>query len=435
MDLRIPPNSLDVERSILASCMCSESAWIEAQESIVAEQFYHPMHQKVFKAMVDHDTTDIIALCNHLENQNIAAVDISTIAACASTPTIAEYVRILREKYQLREIIRACGVATTESFNPEENPLDVVARFEKAVIEPMTTGRKGGAVRVSEILPAVFEEIDGYLRGISAGIPTGIIDLDKSTGGLQKGDLIVIAGRPSMGKTALALNILQKICVSKQVSALMFSLEMTRNQIIQRMLCTEARMSLHALRAGLTARRELPRLSEAAGPMNESPLYIDDTAGQTVREMRTQCRITNRKSALGLVVVDYIQLAGVGGSGRESRNEQVSAVSRGLKNLAKEFNCPVVALSQLSRDCEKRTDKRPMLSDLRDSGAIEQDADVVMFLYRDHVYNESTPDSDAEIIISKQRNGPTGTVKVFWDGLEMRFKNIEKNIPEQEYAK
>jgi replicative DNA helicase len=350
----------------------------------------------------------------------------------ATSANIEYYAKILREKATLRTLISTAAEITTDCFNTELDSQEVLDKAESRVFDIAESRIKNRFETVGQLLPRTFEEIDGYAKGSFKGILTGFAELDEMTTGLQHGDLVIIAGRPSMGKTSFSLSIAMNAAIHGKHPTAIFSLEMSKQQLAQRMLCGEARVNMHLLRSGKLPKRDYPRLSLAAGPLSEAPLYIDDTPGITVLEVRAKARRLKAQSNLSCVIIDYLQLMGSSGP-VESRQQEISQISRSLNGIAKELDVPVVVLSQLSRAPEQRTgNHRPQLSDLRESGAIEQDADLVMFVYRDEVYNkeDESVKGTAEIIIGKQRNGPIGTVNVAFVKDYARFDNLTERVAE-----
>jgi replicative DNA helicase len=351
----------------------------------------------------------------------------------ATSANVEYYAKILREKETLRELITTAASITTDCFDNEIEAQELLDRAESKIFSISESRIKNRFESVGQLLPRTFEEIaDFYTKGSFKGVLTGFTELDEMTTGLQKSDLVIIAGRPSMGKTSFALSIAINAAVHGKRSTAIFSLEMSKQQLVQRLLCGEARVNMHLLRSGKLPKRDLPRLSLAAGPLSEAPLYIDDTPGISVLEVRAKARRLKAQNNLDLVIVDYLQLMGSSGS-VESRQQEISQISRSLKGVAKELDVPLVVLSQLSRAPEQRTgNHRPQLSDLRESGAIEQDADVVMFVYRDEVYNreDEAVKGKAEIIIGKQRNGPIGSVNVSFIKDYARFDNLSDQVME-----
>jgi replicative DNA helicase len=433
---RIPPQALDVERTVLGSMLIDGNAAINAMESLSEDCFYATANRQIFACLRDMFEKsipfDILTLAEELRKRNI----LETVGAepyladlvdnVATSANIEYHVKILQEKSTLRNLISTSAEITSSCFSGEADAGEVLDRAEAKIFGISEARIKNSFESLGQLLPKTFEDIDRYSKGGVQGIPTGFIELDGMTSGLQRSDLIIVAGRPSMGKTAFALSIALHASVGAKYPTAIFSLEMSKSQLAQRMLCAEARINMHQLRSGKLPHKELPKLSIAAGPLSEAPLFIDDTPGITVLELRAKARRLKAKQNLSFIIIDYLQLMGSTGK-VENRQQEISQISRALKGIAKELDVPVIALSQLSRAVEQRGgDHRPQLSDLRESGAIEQDADVVMFVFREEVYNKDVPDNEkgkAEIIIGKQRNGPIGKVDVSFIKDYARFEN------------
>ncbi|MBR0105521.1 MAG: replicative DNA helicase, partial [Firmicutes bacterium] len=352
----------------------------------------------------------------------------SITSASANSVNIKHYADIVEGKSILRSLISASSEISGHSYKSDEDVNQILDLAEKSIFDISQKRHTGSAVHISDITVSVFEKIEeAYANGKKiTGIPTGFMDFDFKTAGLQPSDLILIAARPSMGKTALALNIVQNAAIRQGIPVAVFSLEMSSNQLVNRILCSEAMVDAQKVKTGNLTEDDWPKLIEAMGPISEAPIYIDDTPGITPMELRAKCRRLKIEHGIGLVVIDYLQLMS-SDSGRDSRQQEISEISRSLKAIAREMDVPVIALSQLSRACEQRSDKRPMLSDLRESGAIEQDADIVAFLYREEYYFPDTEKKNqAELIIAKQRNGPTGTVDLMWLNQYTKFTSKAK---------
>ncbi|MBN1129653.1 MAG: replicative DNA helicase [Chitinispirillaceae bacterium] len=439
---RIPPQSLDVERTILGSMLIDTHAASTVFEFLDEQAFYASANRKVFMCMKEmfekSVPIDVITLADALrKKQWLEAVGEETYLAelaesIATSANIEHYAGILREKATLRNLISTAAEITTDCFNTDLDAQEVLDKAESRVFDIAESRIKNRFETVGQLLPRTFEEIDGYAKGGFQGIQTGFAELDEMTTGLQKSDLVIIAGRPSMGKTSFSLSIAMNAAIHHKHATAIFSLEMSKQQLAQRMLCGEARVNMHLLRSGKLPKRDYPRLSLAAGPLSEAPIFVDDTPGITVLEVRAKARRLKAQNNLSLVIIDYLQLMGSTGK-IESRQQEISQISRSLKGVAKELDVPVIVLSQLSRAPEQRTgNHRPQLSDLRESGAIEQDADLVMFVYRDEVYNKEDESIKgvAEIIIGKQRNGPIGTVNVAFVKDYARFENLTERVGE-----
>ncbi|HET6344626.1 MAG TPA: replicative DNA helicase [Myxococcota bacterium] len=434
---RLPPQDVDAERSVLGAMLLDDGAVSEAMALLTPDAFYRPAHGRIYEAMMalyeKNEPLDEITLAAQLKSMNqLEAVGGATFLASLteSVPTAANviyYARIVRNRALTRKLINA-ATAIAGSGYEGGGDIDVLLDEAEAKIFEITSARDTkGFTSLKEIVKDAFKLIEKLYDAKQpiTGVSTGFKDLDDKTSGLQSSDLIIVAGRPSMGKTAFALNVAQNAAVMNKTPCAVFSLEMSKEQLVMRMLCSEARIESQRIRQGRLNDRDWPRLAQAAGRLAEAPLYIDDTGSISVLEMRAKCRRLQAEKGLGLIVVDYLQLMRGRPGTENSREREISEISRGLKALAKELSVPVIALSQLNRSLEQRQDKRPVLSDLRESGAIEQDADVICFVYRDEYYNPESEDKGiAEIIIGKQRNGPTDTVKLTFKRDFTRFENF-----------
>ena len=439
---RIPPQALDVERTVLGSMLIDIHAAVSGMELLDENCFYSNANRHIFLCMREmfekNIPIDLITLADILRKKSLLeSVGEETYLAelaesIATSANMEYYAGILMEKATLRQMITVAGEITTECFNTEIEPQEILDKAEAKIFGISESRIKNKFESVAQLLPKTFEDIEGYSKGSFKGILTGFTELDEMTTGLQRSDLVILAGRPSMGKTALALTMALNAAVKSKCATAIFSLEMSKAQLVQRMLCSEARVNMHQLRSGTLPKRDLPKLSFAAGPLAEAPIFVDDTPAITVLELRAKARRLKAQNNLGLVIIDYLQLMG-SSSKIESRQQEISQISRSLKGVAKELDVPIVALSQLSRAVEQRTgNHRPQLSDLRESGAIEQDADVVLFVYRDEVYNKEDESirGKAEIIIGKQRNGPIGTANVAFIKDFAKFENLSERVEE-----
>ena len=417
--------------------MLDSSGWDRVADKVREEDFYRRDHQLVFRAiasLVDaNDPCDVLTVTEWLGAHGDGKFEggLAYVGELAeSTPSaanVAAYAEIVRERAVLREMIAAGSAIADRAYRTEGRPaVDLVEEAEQLVYAIGDRRRSGaGPEAIRDVLVGVLERIDELhqVEGHVTGVPTGFLDLDRYTAGFQQGDLIVVAGRPSMGKTALALNIVESAAIRTKLAAIVFSMEMSSEQLTMRFMSALGGIDAHKVRTGKLEDADWPRLTSAMTMLNESRIFLDDSANLTPTELRARCRRLKREHDIGLVVVDYLQLMHVPGTS-ENRATEISEISRSLKALARELEVPVVALSQLNRSLESRANRRPMLSDLRESGAIEQDADVILFIYRDEVYNEDTTDrGKAEIIIGKQRNGPTGTVTLTFLGRIAKFGN------------
>ncbi len=435
--LRVPPNSIEAERAVLGGLLLDASGWDRVVDRIREEDFYRRDHQFVFRAIASlidaNHPCDVVTVSEWLDAHGDAKVEggLAFVGELAeSTPSaanVAAYAEIVRERAVLREMITAGSAIADRACRREGRPVTELVEEAEQLVYAIGDRRRSasGPEPIRDVLVGVFERIDELhqFEGDITGVPTGFIDLDRRTAGLQRGDLIVVAGRPSMGKTALALNIVESAAIRTKLAAVVFSMEMSSEQLTMRFLSALGGIDAHRVRTGKLEDVDWPRLTSAMTMLNESRIFLDDSGDLTPTELRARCRRLKREHDIGLVVVDYLQLMHVPGTS-ENRATEISEISRSLKALARELEVPVVALSQLNRGLEARSEKRPMLSDLRESGAIEQDADVILFIYRDEVYNEESADKGkAEIIIGKQRNGPTGTVTLTFLGRIAKFGN------------
>lgn len=438
---RVPPQDLEGERSVLGAMMLERSAVTACIETLKPEDFYRPAHGYIFEAILElfekNEPVDEVTVHSALKLTGrldaVGGIDYLN-ELCASTPTAANvdhYARMVRNAALTRKLINAATGIVSAGYEGASDVNVLLDQAESTVFEITSSRDQRSYTEMKDAVKDAFKQIEKLYerRDPITGVPTQYYDLDKMTSGLQPSDLIIVAGRPSMGKTAFALNMAQNAALKTGTPVLVFSLEMSTAQLVMRMLCSEARIDAHKLRAGALSKNDWPRLARAAGDLAEAPIFIDDTGSIPVLEMRAKARRLKAERDLGLIVVDYLQLMR-GRANSEGREKEISEISRGLKALAKELNVPVVALSQLNRSLEQRQDKRPMLSDLRESGAIEQDADVIMFVYRDEYYNpESAEKGIAEIIIGKQRNGPVGTVQLRFVNSNVRFENLSREEP------
>jgi replicative DNA helicase len=419
---RILPHDIEAERAVLGSILISNEAIYTAIEQIDPDDFYRPQHQRVFRVMQElakrSEPVDVVTLQSLLSSRGEleGAGGLSGIVELGeAVPTAANvryYLDIVRKKAMLRRLISAATEIASGAYESAE-PEETVDAAEKAIFEIAKTKAKQGVTPIAEIVATTFQRIEKLAeeRKPITGVSTGLHRLDVTTAGLQPSDLIIVAGRPSMGKTAFSIGMGLHASTVDGKTVAIFSLEMSKESLVTRMLCSDGRIDSARLRGGFLNEDDWPKLARAAGRISEAPIYIDDSGALSVLELRAKCRRLAAEAGLDLIVVDYLQLMR-GSPGAQSREQEISEISRGLKALAKELDVPVVALSQLNRAVEQRVDKRPGLADLRESGAIEQDADVIMFVYRDEVYNKDTEHKGiAEIIVGKQRNGPVGTVR------------------------
>jgi replicative DNA helicase len=435
---RIPPQNLEAEQSVLGAMLIDREGILAAAEHLRPADFYRDAHQKIFRAMLAltdrGEPVDLITLVEELRqrNQLEATGGLTYLTTLANmVPTAANvgyYARIVRDKAVLRSLISASARIAARAFDAAGDADDILDEAEQTIFEVSRRTNQQGFARIKDVLKDTFDRIDRLWtnKGGVTGISTGFRDLDEITCGLQNSDLIIIAARPSMGKTTLALNIAQHIAVNDRQPVAVFSLEMSKEQLVQRLLCAQAEIDAQRLRRGFLSDDDYPKLTRAAGPLSEAPLFIDDTAAISVMEMRAKARRLKAEHGLAAVFVDYLQLMR-GNEKSENRQQEISAISRSLKALAKELNVPVVALSQLSRAVEQRDKKRPVLSDLLESGGIEANADLVAFIYREGYYKREIENRfETEIIIAKQRNGPVGTVSLYFQENYNRFRTTTR---------
>ena len=437
---RVLPHSIEAEQSVIGSMLMDREAVIAASEIITGSDFYQQQYGIMFDAMVElfneGKPVDLVTLQDRLKEKDVppevSSLDFvrDIITIVPTSANVKSYATIVSEKAVLRRLIKTTEEIANTCYAGKEPLENILADTEKSIFDLLQN--KGGQefVAIKQVAINVLEKIeDAYKnQGTVTGIPSGFIDLDYKLSGFQPSDFILIAARPSMGKTAFVLNIAQHVAFRQNLAVAIFSLEMSKEQLVNRLFSLESHVDAQILRTGNLSDTDWEKLIEGAGTIGSSRMIIDDTSGITISEMRSKCRKYKLEMGLDLVIIDYLQLMSGSNSRRnESRQQEISEISRSLKGLARELNVPVIALSQLSRAVEQRTDKRPMLSDLRESGAIEQDADVCMFIYRDDYYNPDTEDKNiAEIIIAKQRNGPIGTVRLAWMPQYTRFGNEER---------
>ena len=437
---RVMPNSLEAEQSVIGSMIMDREAIIAASEILLKEDIYHQQYGVLFEAMVElfneGQPADLVTLQNRLKEKDVPP-EVSSleyvrdlVAAVPTSANVKYYAQIVKEKAVLRKLIKVTENIENECYLGKESLEVILEDTEKKVFELLQNRGGGDYVPIKQVVINTLEKIElaSKTKGNVTGIATGFVDLDYKMAGLQPSDLILVAARPSMGKTAFVLNIAQYVAFHSNLTAAIFSLEMSKEQLVNRMFSLESRVDAQVLRSGNLADSDWEKLIEAAGVIGASNLIIDDTPGISISELRSKCRKYKLEHDLKLVIIDYLQLMSGSGRSTDSRQQEISDISRSLKALARELNVPVIALSQLSRAVEQRPDHRPMLSDLRESGAIEQDADVVMFIYRDDYYNKDSENKNiAEIILAKQRNGPIGTVNLVWLPQYTKFANLERN--------
>ncbi len=438
--LKLPPHSLEAEQSVLGGLMIAGDVWDSVADMVGEGDFFRPEHRSIFACMSrlveQEQPIDVVTLAETLaRNGELDAVGGTAYLAeiASGTPSVANiraYAQAVRERSIFRALISAANSIADTSFNPEGRSSDeVLDEAERRIMQIAEERPKAGGLEpINPLLKQAVDKIDELFNNDDAitGLSTGFEKLDEMTSGMQKSDLVIVAARPSMGKTTFAMNLVENVLLRYEQPVLVFSMEMPANQLMMRMLSSVGKIDQGRVRSGKLEEEDWPKLSAAVSKLKDRPLFIDDTAALTPTEVRSRARkVLREHGSIGMIMLDYLQLMQVAGKGSEGRTAEISEISRSLKGIAKEFDCPVIALSQLNRALEQRPNKRPVNSDLRESGAIEQDADVIMFIYRDEVYNEETQDKGvAEIIIGKQRNGPIGTARLGFIGKFTRFENL-----------
>ena len=436
---KVPPHDIEAEQAVLGSMLTDKDAVIAAIEVLKEDAFYREDHKVIYLAMetlyAKSEPIDVITLKEELSSMGkldkVGGLPylVELPEKVPTTANVQKYIRIVEEKATLRNLIKTANEMIELGYTPTEDIEAIVDSAEKKIFDLIQNRNQKGYVPLKDVLVDTFSQLEQLYNQKQhiTGVPTGFTDLDYKTAGLHNSDLVLIAARPAMGKTAFALNIGTNAAVRANVPVAIFSLEMSKEQLVNRILCGEAMVDSNKVRTGKIEDEDWMKIAGTIGPLSEAQIFIDDTPGITINEIRAKCRKLKLEKNIGLVIIDYIQL--IQGSGRRagSREQEISEISRSLKILAKEINVPVIALSQLSRAPEQRPDHRPMLSDLRESGAIEQDADIVMFLYRDDYYNEESEKKNiAEVILAKHRAGSTGTVELLWLGNYTKFASIDK---------
>jgi len=438
---KTPPHSIEAEQSILGGLLLDNSKWDVVGDKVIEDDFYRQDHRQIYRVIArlanEGRPVDVVTVAeeleriNELENSGGMAYLGELVEKTPSATNVRAYAEIVHERAVLRRLIAVSGEISDSAFNTQgRSTTDLLDEAERKVfqISESRSGQEGGPQSVNPVLTKTLERIDELFNSTDSitGVTTGFKDLDEMTSGLQPSDLVIVAARPSMGKTAFAMNLVESVLIKGEKPVLVFSMEMPADSILMRMISSLGQINQTRVRSGKLEEDDWPRLTSAVSMLKDRPLYIDDTAGLSPTELRSRARRVAReiKQDFGMIMIDYLQLMQVPGM-NEGRTAEISEISRSLKALAKELNCPVVALSQLNRGLEQRTDKRPMNSDLRESGAIEQDADVIMFIYRDEYYNEDSQDKGiAEIIIGKQRNGPVGKIKLSFQGQYTKFNDL-----------
>jgi len=436
----VPPNSVEAEVSVLGAMLQDSVAVLRASESLKPEDFYQPEHQEIFRTMMElnrkQEPIDLVTVQADLARKGTldgiggAAYLLKLISEVPTSANVKAYIDLVTEKSTLRKLIGACSAISRDSYSQQKPVSEVLSEAEKSIFDIVMNRQEGETLKpLSTILVNTYDMIEDLAKrkGEISGVPTGFIDLDNLLTGLHAGELIVLGARPAMGKTSLAMNIAQHASQNKGKVTAVFTLEMPREQIAMRMLCSDARVDMQRVRRGTLQDEDWVKLAQSLGPMAAAPMYIDDTSAITPTMLRSRCRRLMMDQGLDLVVVDYLGLMRSDGRS-ENRQLEVSEISRSLKAIALELRIPIIACAQLSRANKDRLDKRPVLSDLRDSGSIEQDADVVMFLHREEYYNRDTEDKNiAEVNVAKQRSGPVGTVKLAWLGECTTFANLARD--------
>ncbi len=445
-DTRTPPHSIEAEQAVIGAIFLVPDAMSSASEFLIPQDFYRPSHQRIFQVMMQlsdrGEPIDLLTVTNALNSskllEEVGGVSYLTELADAvpTAANISYYTKIVEEKSVLRRLIRTATDIVTESFSREDEIEDVLSEAEKNILDVSNRQNANAFKNIKDVLIDVYDNIEQLHEqtGDVTGIPTGFKDLDHITSGFQRNDLIIVAARPSVGKTAFALNVAQNVAIKTDENVAIFSLEMGADQLVSRMLCAEGNIDAQRLRTGNLETEDWTKLTMAMGSLSNAGIFIDDSPGIRVNEIRSKCRRLKQEHGLGMILIDYLQLIqGSGANAKENRQQEVSEISRSLKGLARELEVPVIALSQLSRGVEQRQDKRPMMSDLRESGSIEQDADIVGFLYRDDYYDkESEKQNIIEIIIAKQRNGPVGTVELAFVKEYNKFVDLDHKYSAQD---
>jgi len=433
---RLPPQNLQAEAALIGSLLRQPDAVADVLQLIKRDHFYSPQNQIIYQAIVNlydaHRPVDLVTLPEELTKENIGdppSVLQKLMALMEDVPSAASamyYAKIVHDKAVARQLIASCNEIIKEAHQPADDVRMVVERAERRLFDISQDRLSHDAAPMAEVIHDTFRIIDELQTGILRGHSTGYADLDDRIGGLRPSELIIVAARPSMGKTTFALNVAQHVCINQGKGGVMFSLEMAKEQIVLNMLCCAAKVESHKIRRGHVTSGEIAKLSQAAGLLEKSNFFIDDTPGLSIMELRAKCRRLKARHDVQLVMVDYIQLMEGGDRQRENRQQEISEISRGLKTIARELDVPVLAISQLSRAPEARDEHKPRMSDLRESGSIEQDADLIMLLFREDYYHEDKRPNETDIIVAKQRNGPTGTVTLTFRKEYMRFENYVK---------
>lgn len=438
---KIPPHDIEAEQAVLGAMLTDKDAVISSLEMLKSDDFYREDNKTIFEAIFNlynrAEPIDIITVKDELTSmskfETVGGIEYLAILPdkVPLVSNVDRYIKIVEEKAILRNLIKTSNDIVSLGYAETEEVDDIIDLAEKKIFEITQKKNTKGYTPIKDILVESFAELERLYNQKTpiTGVPTGFADLDYKTAGLHNSDLILVAARPAMGKSAFVLNIAANAALKANVPVAIFNLEMSKEQLVNRMLCSEAMVDSNKVRTGKIEEEDWIKLATALGPLSEAPIYIDDTPGISIMEIRAKCRKLKMEKNIGMVIIDYLQLVQGSGKRNASREQEISEISRSLKILAKELDVPVIALSQLSRAAEQRQDHRPMLSDLRESGAIEQDADIVMFIYRDDYYNENSEKKNiAEITLAKHRSGSTGTVELLWLGNYTKFVNIEKHM-------
>ncbi|MCM3668916.1 replicative DNA helicase [Mesobacillus maritimus] len=435
---RMPPQNIEAEQAVLGAIFLEPSSLTVASEVLIPEDFYRAAHQKIFEVMLNLNdkgkavdlvtVTEELAAAKLLEDTGGVSYLSELAASVPTAANIEYYSRIVEEKSLLRRLIRTATTIASDGYQREDEVESLLSEAEKSILEVAQRKNAGAFHNIKDVLVRTYDNIETLHNRVGdvTGIATGFSELDRMTAGFQRNDLIIVAARPSVGKTAFALNIAQNVATKTGENVAIFSLEMGAEQLVMRMICAEGNINAQNLRTGSLTDEDWGKLTMAMGSLSNSGIFIDDTPGVKIGDIRSKCRRLKQEHGLGMILIDYLQLIQGNGRSGENRQQEVSEISRSLKALARELEVPVIALSQLSRGVEQRQDKRPMMSDIRESGSIEQDADIVAFLYRDDYYDKESENKDIiEIIIAKQRNGPVGTVQLAFVKEYNKFVNLE----------
>lgn len=445
MDIgKIPPHDIEAEQAVIGSMLTDKDAVMTAVEKLTENSFYRDDNKAIFEAIINlynrAEPIDIVTVKDELTSmglfEKVGGLEYLVMLPdkVPTTANVEKYIKIVEEKSTLRSLIKTANEIIDLGYNQTEDVEDIMASSEKKIFDIIQKNNQKSYTPIKDVLIESFTKLEELYNQKTriTGVPTGFIELDYKTAGLHGSDLILIAARPAMGKTAFALNIAANAALRANTPVAIFNLEMSKDQLVDRILCMEAMVDSNKIRTGKLEEDDWSKLAGVVGPLSDSNIYIDDTPGISIMEIRTKCRKLKMEKNIGLIVIDYIQLIQASSKKSATREQEISEISRSLKILAKELNVPVIALSQLSRAVEQRPDHRPMLSDLRESGAIEQDADIVMFLYRDDYYNKDSEEKDiSEVIIAKHRGGSTGTVKLLWMGNYTKFVNLARGFEEE----